>query len=463
MQPMRFSGLIAKRWPIAGGILLLSAIGCLLAIAVARGLQWKKELPQIVTFPNGDKYQFAGTAYGTTAVPPSLAAQAVSLLPAPLADRARKRFAASLTQNYPGVKFSSPQLIVWFRRVGSNAVPTPPTYNPTVMLADQAGVVAGRDGLAGYPTGTAWLFAAFSVVPRRSRDLECHFYPFLGDRLIGKVTFPNPLYSQFPQWQPESAPMVKRVEDLEVRLDTVETGYEPELYGSTLTPVEKPAFRLGPQGRSAVRYSAFDISLRASAGSNTWVLRNAELSDATGNRLFDYDLMTQLLRTDWGSGYSKWIQGTLWPDETAWRLRLEFNRPAGLAAGDLVTFSNVPMLKAGTTRPLKRTTALGPYQVVLEETAVPGEYGGWFLEWRLEVLNAPDDLAAGVVRATADTGMQLVVRQLTQPQPGSGRDEQCATLSGVPTNATAVDLTCAIQKKRTVEFLVKPPKPLGSL
>ena len=446
------------------GAVLLAALGCVLAIAVAGGLLWKKELPQIVTFPNGDKYQFAGTAYSTTPVPPSLAARAVSLLPARLADRARKRFAASLSQNRPGVKFSSPQLIVWFRRVGTNAVPTSLGYNPSVMLADQAGVVAGQDGLAGYPTGTAWLFAAFSIVPRRSRELECHFYRMSDRSLIGKVSFRNPLYGQFPQWRPEPVPMVKRAEDLEVRLDRLETGYPPEFYGTSVSPLEKPEFRLGPERGNSLpgdRDSAFDISLRSSAGSNTWVLRDAEFSDATGNRLFDYDLLTQLLRTDWGSGYSKWIPGTLWPDEAAWRLKLELNRPAGLAAGDLVTFSNVPMLKAGTTRPLKRTAALGPYQVVLEETIVRSEYGGWYLKWCLELLNAPDDLAAEVVRAAADTGMQLFVHQLTQPRPGSGNDsvEQFALLFNVPTNAAAVDVTCAIQKKRTVEFLVKPPKP----
>jgi hypothetical protein len=457
---MRIGALIAKRWPVLLGVLLVAAVGPLLAIAVAGGLLWKKEPRQIVTFPNGDKYQFAGTAYSTTAVPPSLAAQAVSLLPAPLADRARKRFAASLSQNRPGVKFLSPKLIVWFRRLGTNAVPPSPGLNLNAMLADQAGVVAGQDGLAGYPTATAWLFAAFSVVPRRSRELECYFSRDFDDLLVGKVSFQNPLYSQFPQWQPESLPTVKRVEDLEVRLDTLETGYTPELYGSSLTPVEKPALRLGPRGRSAVRYSAFDISIRGSAGSNTWVLRTAELSDATGNRLFDYNLMTQLLLTDLGSGYSKWIDGTLWPDEAAWRLKLEFNRAAGLAAGDLVTFSNVPVLKAGTAKLLKRTASLGPCKVVLEETMLRSEYGA-FLEWRLELLNAPEDLTAQIVRATADTGMQVTARHVTQPRPDGGNDlvEQLHILS-VPANATAVDVTCAIQKKRTVEFLVKPPKPL---
>jgi hypothetical protein len=446
------------------GVLLVAAVGCVLAIAVAGGLLWKKAPPpQIVTLPNGQKYQFAGTTYSTTPVPPSLAARAVSWLPAPLADRARKRFAASLSQNRPGAKFPSPQFMVWFRRLGTNALPTSSGLNPSVVLADQAGVVAGHDGLAGYPTGTAWLFAAFSIVPRRSRELDCHFYGGFDHSLIGKVSFLNPLYGQFPQWQPESVPIVKRVEDVEVRLDRLETGYlPPQSFGTSLTPLEKPMFRLGPErGRAQVRDSAFDISLRSSAGSNTWVLRDAELSDATGNRLLDSGLFTQLLRTDWGSGYSKWMQGTLWPNEAAWRLKLEFNRPAGLATGDLVTFSNVPILKAGATKPIKRTAALGPYQIVLEETMVRSGYGGEFLKWRLELLNPPDDLAAEVVRAKADTGAQLSALQRTAARPGSGNDsvEQFAILINVPTNATAVDVTCAIQKKRTVEFLVKPPKP----
>ena len=451
-----------RRLYLVGGVLLVAVVGCVLAIAVAGGRLWKKEpRPQIVTLPSGEKYQFAGTTYSTTPVPPSLAAQAVSLLPPPLADRAQKRFAASLSQNRPGERFPSPQLMVWFRRLGTNAVSTSPSY-ARVMLADPAGVVAGHDGLAGYPTGTAWLFAAFSIVPKRSRELVCHFYGGSGDGLIGEVSFLNPLYGQFPQWQPESVPTVKRVEDLEVRLDRLETGYFPPEVLGILTPVGETRFRLGPKrfGGGQVRDSAFDISLRSSAGSNTWVLRDAELSDATGNRLLDLDFFIQLLRTDWGSGYSKWMQGTLWPDEAAWRLKLEFNRPAGLATGDLVTFSNVPILTTGATKPIKRTATVGPCRVVLQETMVRSEYGAWFLEWRLELLNAPDGLTAQIIRATVDPGVQVKVRHVTQPRPGSGSDsvEQFDDLS-LPGNPTAVDVTCAIQKTRTVEFLVKPPKP----
>jgi hypothetical protein len=441
------------------GALLVAVLGCVLAIAVADGLLWKKgPPPQIVTLPNGEEYQFAGTTYGTTPVPPSLAARAVSWLPTPLAERARKRFAGTLSQNRPGVKFLSPRLIVWFRRLGTNAVPASPGLNLNVMLADKAGVTAGQDGLAGYPTGTAWLFAAFSIVPRRSRELECYFSREFDDLLVGKVSFLNPLYSQFPQWQPESLPTLKRVEDLEVRLDRLETGYlPPGLFGTNLT--RKPLFRLGPKRGSSVMGSVFHISLRSSAGSNTWSLGNAVLSDATGNRLLDPAGPTQLRRTDWGDSYSKLIRGTLWPDEAAWRLKLEFYRPPGGAAGDLVTFSNVPILKTDASKPIKRTAAFGPYQVVLEEATVRSGYGVWFLAWRVELLNAPDGLAAEVNRATADTGMQLSVHQETEARPGGGQNEQFAILSGVPSNATAVDLTCAIQKKRTVEFLVKPPKP----
>ena len=468
IKHVRIGGLIAKRWRVVGGVMLVAALGYVLAIAVAGGLLWKKgPPPQIVTLPNGEKYRFAGATYSTTAVPPSLAARAVSWLPAPVADLARKRFAASLSQNRPGDKFPSPQLMVWFRRLGSNAVPAASRYNPIVVLADQAGVVAGHDGLAGDQTGTAWLFAAFSLVPKRSRVLECNFYRGFDDGLIGKVSFANPLYGQFPQWQPEPVPIVKRVEDLEVRLERLQTGYPPprhmlltdpppEGFETELTTPKLPLSSLGPE----LGY----ISLRSSAGSNTWVLRDAELSDGTGNRLLDSWANVQGLRTNWASGYIRLTQGTLWPNEAAWRLKLEFNRPAGLASGDLVTFSNVPILKAGAPRPIKRTAAFGPYQVVLEETMVQNGQGSGFLKWRLELLNPPDGLAAQVARAMADTGAQLPVLQRFQPaeaRPGGGYDsvEQFAMLSGVPTNATAVDVTCAIQKKRTVEFLVKPPKP----
>lgn len=334
------------------------------AIAVTAWLVWDRTPtgpPQIVTLPTGEKYLFAGVTYGTKNVPPLFEAKLVNSLPKNLTNLAYRYVGLQISQFNRGLKFQTPQLFVWFRRIGTNVPPRRTSSILVARLADQTGVETGVPDYATFASSVAWSYAAFPVGPRRSRVLECDLYPYGASRNPGTpvahVDFPNPFYGHFPAWKPEPVPAVRMAGDLEVRLDDFTAGRQ--MGGTTVFKANGSRGLLVPPAiRGQDTVTAFDVSLSSPRGTNeAWVLNSAEISDATGNVL-RANLFVSSFDLLWGysrpqqpgkTACSESIRGTLWPDEPAWRLRLEVKRASGFAPEEIVTFKNVPVPAVGTT------------------------------------------------------------------------------------------------------------------
>ena len=72
----------------------------------------------------------------------------------------------------------------------------------------------------------------------------------------------------------------------------------------------------------------------------------------------------------------------------------------------------------------------------------------------LELVNHPDGFVVDFVQLNANTG--------SKPKQGSSwqaTNSATVNLFSIPADVRTLDLTWAVQKVRTVEFLVKPPKP----
>jgi hypothetical protein len=432
--------------------------------------------PLILITPSGEKYQFVGTTYGTRNVPPSFEAKLVSVLPARLANWARKYVGPEISQFNNGNKFDPPNLFIWFQRMGTN-VPVRTAGPPlTARLSDQAGIEAGAGVYPpGFESSVAWHYASFSVIPRRSRVLELNFYSYGGSgdlgnlyRPTGSISIPNPLYGNYPEWKPEPVPAVKKAGDLEVRLDEFTTGTQiggglvAKANGSRGLPVQAPA-----KGRD--RVTGFDFSLRSARGTNeVWVLESAELGDATGNVISSRSFMSSYLAfegharrqlTEWAA-YTESIPGTLWPDEAAWRLKLEFKRASGFAPQEVVTFKNVPVPAMGTTNYPGFTKKAGGIKVVLTEfarrpnlTIVGGGLYSMTTYVTAELPGKPKGVAIDFLSMKADAG-QAEQYGSSEPDNFSYR----VLVTSIPTNAKTMDFTFVVQKTRAVEFLVQPPK-----
>jgi hypothetical protein len=411
-----------------------------------------KSTLQIVTLPDGEKYQFMGATYGTHNVPPVLEAKVVSLLPRPLANLAQRHIGNSISQWNAGQEFDEPRLFVWFKHLGTNTPAPSMIPGPVAFLADEAGIELGAQDYPTFGGGAAWTYASFPIIPKRSQSLTCNIYWY---RRAGSpsrpatITFSNPVYGHFPQWQPETLPAVKTAGDLQVRLDEVRSG----------------------QTASRNFNTSFLGSFSSARGTNeTWTLHSAELSDAMGNVLrstaslrafsLGYPQATSAGQTPYYFSFD----ATLWPDEAAWRLKLEIQRSFGFAPEEVVTFKNVPVPAMGTTNFPALTKIVGGVKVELtffeRRPNIPVSSGEGFDDtWpnfagrvRAELPGKPGGVALDFLEMKTDIGKAT---QLGSSFPDFGYE---VLLRSIPTNATTMDFTFVLQKTRTVEFLVKPPK-----
>jgi hypothetical protein len=473
-------------------IVLISLVALPLA-AVLAALLWPgtpAAPPQSIKLPNGVAYQLAGVTFGTNHVIGTRAAKLVYKLPVPIQKFTRK----ILGKRFPDVQgvtiTPQPALIVWFDGTSPNApslaaaIGTRTRSQITAVLADENGVESGAQLIVIYLSGGRARFAEFPVLPRRSRTLQIRFYQseppskILGE--IGSFQFPNPVYGKFPQWTPDTGPLVRKAGDLEVRLDNFQVG--KGLAGPHITlPNRQRATDYGPVHKGERAETIFDLTLISAEGVNSpWLLQNAVVSDATGNTLdgsflfvpANSDGISTGLSPMGGLGNSRRsLNGALWPDESAWKLRLDFKRTTGFDTNELVTFKSVPVPAIGTTNKPGLRLRVGEGQLTLAEffrgpvptadeleasrTASSVLYlnrvAPTFI--RLEIPSRRDGLAVDFVRLTSDAGDESRL-SVNHWYPGG----RLIGMTALSTNAKTVDITLSVQKTRSVEFLLKPPK-----
>ena len=446
----------------------LTAVIALVTVvaAVGSGIWWSvahAPKPQFITLQNGLQFRFAGVTYGTNNVPPSLLAKMAHWLPKPLADRVRQYAGNRLSQWNEGSS-PEPRLQVWFERVGTNS-PAGLMTNFNAVLADEAGVEAGALDYGAFAGSVAWSYDSFTVVPRRSRVIECILYPNgiqynPGAAPLGRIRFSNPLYGGGPAWQPEPIPAVKRAGDLEVRLEKFGTGMR--LSG------RPPVLANGKQGTDYRPLTGtpgadtfFDVTLKSTAGTNEqWVTQAAQLSDATGNVLASSAQVSSSGNVSspmtFSGEYRLSIPGTLWTNEAAWKLKLWLKRKLPLGSNEYVTFHNVPTTGVTTTNWTPLTNISGDVQIVLTKfSMLPLRFSrsGPPTTIRVDWPERAEDVAVDFVDMTAQNGQQFT---LDKGSSGWGPFYREANVYEPLTNLPPVDVTWAVQKMRTVEFMVKP-------
>ena len=207
---------------------------------------------------------------------------------------------------------------------------------------------------------------------------------------------------------------------------------------------------------------------------------DALLSDATGNFIrtslgfsekFGHPVQVRdaagnaLPRLPDESGYRLAVMATLWPGEEAWRLKLDLKRSSGHSPEELGTFTNVPVPGVGTTMSTPMTNVVNGVEIVLKEfergpdstvtgPSWPADQGSTIC---FEVHSPRDGVAIDLLQIVTDTGWKF---QAYKDYVNGGTESTPKFyLKSIPTNAQTLDITWAVQKMRSVEFLVKPPQP----
>lgn len=435
----------------------LIVISVLLAVAAGvAALLWHAgafSSPQYVTI-GGQTYRFAGLTYGTNHLVGTWLGKLVARLPKPLAGAVTAIAGSGQTQTTTSLR---PSVCVWLE----SQRPIATTGGGTIyyaLLADENGIMAGRQAInsAGGYMSPRWVGAMFSDLPRRNRTVQCVLFQYVPPdgqpgkyNEVGRIHFTNPLYGQYPQWQPESLPAVKTNGDLAVTLEgfisgvSGSTSSEPDGHGgwhvanARATAGEEP-------------HAAFDLTFRSSGNTNEeWTFHGGELSDATGN---------SIRAESWGNTEKHFTMGpTLWPSEAAWRLKLELKRTAGFAPDELAVFHDLTVPTIGGTNKPSLTNMVNGVEIdVTKFLRAPDITGSSWNSNNASDIHVhhstlPKDMSFDFVRAETDDHRQLEVVS----RSWSDNDYDVGFKS-IPTNATRLNLTYAVQKTRTVEFMVKP-------
>jgi hypothetical protein len=179
---------------------------------------------------------------------------------------------------------------------------------------------------------------------------------------------------------------------------------------------------------------------------------DAELSDATGNRL-------HCTGTSWGGEGEDYFafEPGLWPTENAWKLKCEIKRTRGFAPEELLTFKDVPLGRLQLINHVGWTTNLGDVSMTLDYVCrrPPQTNNTWsankMSEVHFTIHGLTNDLLLDLVSAGADNGTNLQF-----PSWSSSGSEQSYNVKNIPLEATNADFTFAVHRYRTVEFCVKP-------
>jgi hypothetical protein len=292
-----------------------------------------------------------------------------------------------------------------------------------------------------------------NAFPRRERKLELRImsWGLHGQQVAkGRFVVSNPARRSFPRWAAELLPDTQSDGDLAVTLTHLAfgvRGFNGGGTGDVLNKAVRASFRTEQNGAVVTNWQPVQI----------------ETSDATGNHTVNNSWSSvrendeTLMTYQWG----------LWPDEPAWKLRVEMSRTSGFTTNEQWTVSNIPM-QAGDQQdlwnyngqrnrkavaPFAETTLNGIHLKILpalvwKNQTVEGHKRGGF---RLLADPEPDQFRV-TLEITNDRGHRV------QTMGSSINNGYYAYQLDDLGNPKTLNVTLALHKSRFVEFTVKPQK-----
>ena len=201
-----------------------------------------------------------------------------------------------------------------------------------VVTADENGNEFDPVGhSSGYGPSNPILWATeVPVFPRRGSFLNLKVKS--GAETIAEFQIPNPARGDYPQWTPSTLPATAKSGNLELRLLDLATEI-PSEYGE----------------RFAATLCAFEV-IENGVPSTNWVPLSAEILDATGNHWYA-DWYRERERLEGAVRHFK-LMGALWPGESAWKIRMRYQKRSGFSDDELLRFEKLPVpVAAQITRP----------------------------------------------------------------------------------------------------------------
>jgi hypothetical protein len=426
--------------------LLWGGLFILVIAAIAAAVYWESR-PQVLVLKNGTKLTLAAVTYGKHHVFKGLKSTG---------SRQRGRATVDTTND---------TVVVWIEAQFKNN--QWPNYQLFVSDPDKTGCVSAWQRTGNQVgNGVSVMGFALDAFPRRDRKmiLRVAEWDNRGGMQMAKGDFvvANPGPRSFPEWQPESMPDTQSDGDLSATLTKCVLSANGIRFGNMNLPSNDPA-------RKSVQL-AFHAEQDGVDASN-WQAVAIQTSDATGNHTGMNSWSTSRDQNDNPTLTYQW---GLWPEEKAWKLRVEMSRTAGFSNSEIWAVSNVPLKKgnwndlwnynnnfpggnrrAGTNAPVAETTLQGVHLKIYpalrleDQNFGNGQKQGGF---RVSVdPPLPDGYRMSLVEITDENGHKL------PPSwgPNNNNDSYVFQLPDIR-NAKSLNLTIAVHQSRFLDFTVKP-------
>lgn len=416
-------------------------------------------LPSLVTLPDGTSIRIIAVTYGTNHVVGSKLARVTARLPSVLQGILVRVFGSRAV---PAQKMTTPtpELLVWVdHQTNRLGVKLPGPAYCTAFLGDGSNFISGPEVyMSSYLPWSMVEAIHFTVFPRRDREITLNIFDHNATGVASRyasLLFANPVYRNYPDWQSETLPATKRMGDLEVTLQGVETGHDNNL---SYVRNKNGSYSTihGTNRVDGRNNTAVELKLRPLGNSNElWQVAGVEVSDATSNIVHNSGMSSG------ANGAELSFEPGLWPGESAWKLKLTLKRMEGFRREEIIEFKNVPLGEVDHTNVIGWTTNVAGAAVTIQDfkRRAPIANNQGFSSSSISTAHiALPQIPAGteldLLRVVFDTG------ETNHPDfwttSGTERDYG---FRAVPPAAKTGDFTFAIQQSRTVEFTVKPELP----
>jgi hypothetical protein len=298
---------------------------------------------------------------------------------------------------------------------------------------------------AHYHQMRTWIIGAF---PRRGKTLTVRFWRKEGD---GKPDVPilqfeiaNPQPGPYPIWTPEPWPATKHAGDLAVTLTDFTTGL------SASDPT-----RAAVQNEEVVTQLAFDLEVKGRTNC-PWRVKNVAGSDATGSDWFSVPSANKTQAHQKGVTETWNSPVSLWPGESAWKLRVELAAAPGTAPEGLATITGIEVPAEGSSLPLRLTTNLAGFALRMQKIETKkaaakarGVTVPVTVSYAVEAM--PQECHLSVVKVSDDRGRPIQVNWRGASSAGAYYLDLT-----VPVDAAQLSCTFELRRSRFVEFLARP-------
>jgi hypothetical protein len=315
-----------------------------------------------------------------------------------------------------------------------------------------------------------------TAFPRWDQKTILRVKPYMGAPSKEQFVLTNPAPEPSAQWIPEPLPSTKSDGDLEVTLEKLVAG------APVPHRVDKDNGATNDPANQCVHLN-FDFRQNGQPTTN-WQAWPVQTTDAAGNwsrgLIYGYpkngllpvypDRIHPSFPPEYDGDY---YRPGLWPDEPAWKVRLEFIQRSSFSDDEMVAFTNLPVKSGSQQDGDDEWCAWDPGKTNFPFSITPGTVNGVHLKL-LPPLLMPDKNSPGqkyvsvIIGADPDfnpRGMNLTVVEATDDQGrelwhpfGSGWAGHYDLDFPNVREIKSLNLKLALHKSRFVEFIVKPER-----